>query len=151
VNSSVWRPQAAIRPIAIGVAERETEILVVRVPDDRGGLKGCRPPGGGIEFMETAAMALVREFREELGCDIEITAGPIVIENRYEHQGAPGHEIVFVHRVRLLDPTLYQQDQIVITEEDGQSLPAEWIALERFYKGEIPLFPATLLARLGEF
>lgn len=151
MSDPVWRPKPVIRPIAIGIAQRGDEILVVRVPDDLGDLKGCRPPGGGIEFLESAADALAREFAEELGTAIEITAGPIVIENRYDHHGAPGHEIVFVHRVRLADPALYARDRVVITEDNGQSLTAEWVALSRFRSGEIALFPAGLLERLGEF
>ena len=150
MSDAVWRPKPLIRPIAIGIAERGDQILVVRVPDDHGALKGCRPPGGGIEFMETAADALAREFREEMDTAIEIAAGPLVIENLYTHHGAPGHEIVFVHRVRLGDPTLYERDRITITEESGQVLTAEWIALERFRSGEIALFPTGLVERLAE-
>jgi ADP-ribose pyrophosphatase YjhB (NUDIX family) len=146
----VWRPKAQIRAVAIGIVERDEAILVVHVPDDTGALKGCRPPGGGVEFMETAAVALAREFREELGCAIAVTAGPLVIENLYEHHGAPGHEIVFVHRVRLLDPTLYARDAILVAEDNGKVHRAEWVALDRFRSGEIALFPAGLLERLAE-
>jgi len=148
MSDPVWRPKSLIRAIAIGIAERGDQILVVCVPDDQGALKGCRPPGGGIEFMETAADALAREFREELDTAIEITAGPLVIENRYHHHGAPGHEIVFVHRVLLADPALYQRDRIAIIEDSGQALTAEWIPLSRFRSGEIALFPASLVERL---
>jgi len=150
VSDPVWRPKPFIRPIAIGIAERGDQILVVRVPDDQGNLKGCRPPGGGIEFMETASDALTREFREELDTAIEITAGPLVIESCYRHHGAPGHEIVFVHRVRLADPTLYERDRIAIAEDSGQVLTAEWIALGRFRSGDIALFPVGLMERLAE-
>ena len=150
MSDPVWRPKPLIRPIAIGIAERGDQILVVRVPDDHGALKGCRPPGGGIEFMETAAEALAREFREELGTAIEIIAGPLVLENRYHHHGAPGHEIAFVYRVGLAEAALYRHDRIMITEHNGQSLPAEWVALDRFRSGEIALFPASLIGRLAE-
>ena len=42
------------------------------VRDDQGNIKGYRPPGGGVEFGETAAEAVQREFTEELGFAIEI-------------------------------------------------------------------------------
>ena len=59
--------------------------------------------GGGVEHGETALEAVRREVREELGAtllDAELLG---VLENIFELDGEPGHEVVFVHTGRL-DP-----------------------------------------------
>ena len=60
MNSSVWRPVQHIRPISIALIQRGSEILVMTVRDDQGKLKGYRPPGGGIDYGETAVDAVKR-------------------------------------------------------------------------------------------
>jgi 8-oxo-dGTP diphosphatase len=47
-------------------------------------------PGGGIEQSETAAEALRREVREELGCDILLTGG---IGHALQHFKNDGHSL----------------------------------------------------------
>jgi ADP-ribose pyrophosphatase YjhB (NUDIX family) len=149
MNSSAipsWRPAARIRALAIGIARRGEQILVMRVLDDAGALKGVRPPGGTIEFKETAAAALAREFQEEFGCAIAIEGPAQVLENLYEHHGAPGHEIVFAFPIRLLDAGLHARDRFTIDEGNGMLLEAEWLELARIRSGEIALFPEGLAA-----
>lgn len=141
-----WRPAARIRPLAIGIARRGDQILVMRVLDDAGALKGVRPPGGTIEFQETAAVALAREFQEEFGCAIAVEGAAQVLENLYEHHGAPGHEIVFVYPIRLLDAGFYARDRFTIDEGNGMLVEAEWFDLARLRAGEVALFPDGLAA-----
>ena len=59
---STWRPQQRVRVVVIGLAHRNNRLLVMRVLDDAGVLKGVRPPGGEVEFGERTEDALVREF-----------------------------------------------------------------------------------------
>jgi len=47
-------------------------------------------PGGGIEASETAAEAVRREVREELGCDIRLTGG---IGHALQHFTNGGHSL----------------------------------------------------------
>jgi 8-oxo-dGTP pyrophosphatase MutT (NUDIX family) len=143
-----WRPPARVRPLAIGLARRGDTLLVMLVSDDHGTLKGVRPPGGTIEFMESAATALAREFQEELGTGIAIEGPMRVIENIYEHHGAPGHDIVFVYPIRLLEPALYARDRLTIDEGNGVLVQAEWFPLARIRSGEVLLFPKGLDALL---
>ncbi len=50
-------------------------------------------PGGKVEPGESAAQALVREFREELAVDITVGRLVCVAENFFVHQEAAEHEV----------------------------------------------------------
>ena len=60
-----------IRPIALCLFRREDRILVSTAYDSVKKDYFCRPLGGGIEFGERGAEAIVREIREELGAEIK--------------------------------------------------------------------------------
>jgi ADP-ribose pyrophosphatase YjhB (NUDIX family) len=121
-----WRPPARIRPIAIGVVRRGEDLLLMAVRDDAGNLKGWRPLGGGIEFGERAADAVRRELAEELGLTIADPRLLGVVENLYEHEGANGHEIVFVFEVAFADPAAYARDRFSFRDAEAD-LCAEWV------------------------
>ncbi|MCO4824815.1 MAG: NUDIX domain-containing protein, partial [Amylibacter sp.] len=78
---TVWRPPSGIRVKALGLHWRNDALLVMDVLDDAGNLKGVRPLGGTVEFGETWQVTLVREFKEELDIDVQITGAPMVFEN----------------------------------------------------------------------
>ena len=56
------------------------------------------PPGGGIEFMETARDTIVREFREETGYEVEVGKVLFICEFRK----APLHAIELYFKVRIV-------------------------------------------------
>lgn len=138
------------RPLALALFEHEGRILVFEGRDPRRGLVFYRPLGGGIEFGEHSAEAVVREIREELGLESE-TAGLVgVLENRFVHLGHQGHEIVFVYRTRFLDPDAYLGD-IPFAETEFSS-HAVWVPIAQFISGQRVLFPdglRELLPALG--
>ena len=144
-----WRPRAAIRAVAIGIVRRGDSVLATAVPDDRAQVKGWRPPGGGIEFGERAIDALVREFREEFGGEITPPRLLGVRENIFEHQGAPGHEVVFVFETAFADARWLSQDEIVFHEDDGTACFARWIDLADVRAGRVELYPAGLIDLLS--
>lgn len=137
-----WRPPREIRAKVIGLAMRGDAFLAEDVLDDDGSLKGVRPLGGGIEFGETREQALHREFREETGSGIEILGPWTSIENIFVHQGAPGHELVFVAAIRLLDASLYQRASISFF--DGMACVARWRTLDGLRQAGIALYPDGL-------
>ncbi|WP_420342501.1 NUDIX hydrolase [Paenirhodobacter sp.] len=143
--TTVWRPRGHIRVIALGLHWRAGRLLAAEVRDDAGRLKGVRPLGGGVDFGETAAAALQREFMEELGVEIAIAGAPVVIENIYRHEGAAGHEIAFLYPVSLPEGAFAAQERIQFREDDGTPGCAGWYDPAELDLPEGPaLFPAGL-------
>jgi 8-oxo-dGTP diphosphatase len=68
------RSQPSRRPIAVACAliERDGRLLVAQRPPGKALALKWEFPGGKIERGETAAAALVRELREELGLEVEV-------------------------------------------------------------------------------
>ena len=146
---SIWRPPSVVRPIAIGIVRRGDELLLMVVRSDDGAIKGYRPLGGSIEFGERAADALKREFAEELGLAVTEPVLLTVLENLYSHEGAAGHEIVFVFEASLAATAAYRSERFSY-EDGGVRNDVEWVALARFRAGAAELFPTGLLEHLAD-
>lgn len=60
-------------PVVCALIEREGKVLIAQRPSHK--LLGLKWefPGGKVELGESAEAAIVREIREELGCDITVT------------------------------------------------------------------------------
>jgi ADP-ribose pyrophosphatase YjhB (NUDIX family) len=144
VIATAWRPPATVRPVAVGIVRRGDKLLLMAVRTDDGTIKGWRPLGGTIEFGERAADTLKREFVEEIGVTLGEPKLLCVLESLYSHQGAPGHEIVFVFDARLTDAGAYHRDGFTF-EDGGVRNDVRWVALTRFQTGQEHLFPAGLL------
>ena len=138
-----------VRPISIGIVRRGNALLLMVVRADDGSIKGWRPLGGTIEFGERAADTLKREFAEELGLAIAEPQLLTVLENLYTHQGAAGHEIVFVFETHLADDDAYRQNGFAF-EDGGMHNEVQWVELARFRAGEARLFPKGLLEQIHD-
>jgi 8-oxo-dGTP pyrophosphatase MutT (NUDIX family) len=143
-----WRPQPYVQVKALGLAWRGGRLLVGEVYGDDGRVKGVRPLGGAVEFGETWRAALVREFREELGAEVEVVGEPLVVENIYLHHGVRGHEVVFLAEVRVLTAIGDGAAPIDYREHDGTRGRAVWWALDALAAGGIALYPDGLMALL---
>jgi 8-oxo-dGTP pyrophosphatase MutT (NUDIX family) len=139
-----------IRPIAICICRHGDRILVAEGHDSRKGQTFYRPLGGTIEFGETGAETVRREFREEIEADLVEVRYVGMLENIFTYEGRRGHEIVLIYDGRLSDGSLYLQDCIV-GDELGQQFNAVWRRLGEFGPDCPPVYPDGLLALLGEF
>lgn len=144
-----WRPPSHIRIKALGLNWRDGRLLAAEVYDDAGRVKGVRPLGGSVEFGETSAEAVRREFREELGIDVALVGAPLYVENIYQHEGALGHEVLILFEVLFPDGAFEGQDCVRFHEDNGTAGMARWFALDQLdVEGGPDLYPAGLKNRL---
>ncbi|WP_312170070.1 NUDIX domain-containing protein [Microbacterium sp.] len=129
----------AIRNIAVGLPVKDGHLLALEGHDRTRSLDFLRAIGGGIEFGETAAEALRREFMEELGVTLE-NAEPLgVFENIFMYEGEPGHEIAHVFAVssQALDAVPLDAELQILDEGS----PVRWVPIADIASGNRVLFP----------
>jgi ADP-ribose pyrophosphatase YjhB (NUDIX family) len=143
-----WRPQQAVRAIAVALVYRGSDVLVMAVKDDSGALKGWRPLGGAIEFGESAQQAVTREFLEEIGKAVRCVKQLCVLENLYDHEGARGHEIVFAFEAEFLDSAAYSTSSYAFVDA-GVENEVAWRPAREFTRGTQRLFPEKLVEYLA--
>jgi 8-oxo-dGTP pyrophosphatase MutT (NUDIX family) len=133
-----------IRPIALAVIRRGDELLVFQGHDSIKDEEFFRPLGGGIEFGETAEQALRREIREELDVGLGLVSFLGVLENIFEYEGSPGHEIAFVFDATVDDDSFYRRDNPGVVLDDGTRV--SWQPLTTFMTHQARLYPTGLRA-----
>ena len=106
-----------------------------------------RPLGGGIEFGEYSQQAIRREFREELGAELDGLRYMATVENIFTCDGQAGHEIVLLFEATLADPSLYEREAFTVHEE-SERFVARWMPLRRFVGEGLLLYPDGLLELL---
>ena len=131
-----------IRPLVLGVVRRGDDLLVLEGHDAVKGQTFYRPLGGGIEFGELSEQALHREFREELAVELTGVAPCGVLENVFEFEGRPGHEIVVLYAAEIADPSFYDRDPGLILD---QGTPVRWLPLSDVVAGRAVLYPTGLV------
>lgn len=132
--------------LAIFVRPRDKAVLAVCMRDrDR---VFYRPPGGGIEFGESSAEAACREAWEELGQPARVERLLGVVENRFEHQGKRGHEIMFNWLLRFEDESLYEREEFAVQEDNGEHYVAHWVHDAELAARGTALYPRDLVKQL---
>ena len=139
-----------IRPLALCLFRHEGRILVNHAYDTVKQDHYCRPLGGGIEFGERGAQAVVREIREELGAEIEDVRRLGMLENLFTCEGEAGHEIVLLFDAVFADRSLYDRAVLHGREQDAavEAFTAEWKSLDELAAGPARLVPEGLMAFL---
>ncbi|WOE81998.1 NUDIX hydrolase [Pseudomonas protegens] len=115
-----------IRALALCVFHHQGKILVNQFQDADKQQMLFRPLGGGIDFGEHSAQAIVREVQEELGQSINNLRLIGTLESLFVYDGKQCHEIVQVYDARFDDGTVYQCSQLDAQESDGSPFVARW-------------------------
>lgn len=130
----------SIRNLAVGLPVRDGYVLVSGATDTVKREAFYRAIGGGIEFGETAEVALKREFEEELGVALESVQLLGVLENIFEYEGLAGHEIVHVFAVRSKEIDAIPIDAKLHVLDEGS--PVGWELISNIDR---PLYPTGAL------
>lgn len=108
-----------------------------------------RPLGGSVDFGEPHHIAIQREIMEELGFAIKNLVLLGVIENFFNFDNKPGHEIIFVYDAEFIDSRVYIQDNFQCQESDGSLFKAQWLELSTIDENTPPIYPDGLLKLLN--
>lgn len=134
-----------IRPLVICIFQKDDSILVAEGYDSVKGDYYYRPIGGGIEYGEKSAEALIREVQEEIETDIFNLKYLGTLENIFTFNGEVGHEIVQVYDASFVDISFYTEDLFEGKEDDGKIFKIMRLPISKFQNGELRLVPDGLL------
>ena len=144
-------PQQRLRVIAIGALVYRDHLLCARGHDSVKNETFYRPLGGEVEFGERAKDAVVREFREEIGRDVEVVESLGAVENIFTLRGEGGHEVVFEFIVRFV-PGQEPPDLEPLTAIEGDAtFEAVWLPLAEVLAGTHRIYPDGVTGRLAEW
>lgn len=130
------------RAIALGIVEHEGKILVGEGYDKSKDEHFYRPIGGGIEFLEKAEDTLQREFKEEIGKEINSIQFLGVAENIFKYNEKDGHEIILLYSGKIADKD-YQEVYHVV---DGNiPFDAVWVDKIDFLNNTKILYPNKVI------
>ncbi|PEP23913.1 NUDIX hydrolase [Bacillus wiedmannii] len=130
------------RAKAFGLATHQGRLLVQEY--HTGDETYYRPLGGSIELGEKSAHTVIREFKEELNTEVEITNYLGCLENIFQLDEGIGHEIIQLYSLRLLDTSLYEMEKMNIQDEQTVSY-AKWIPVTVFIQKKKVLYPDGIL------
>lgn len=105
-------------------------------------------PGGRVEMREEARESLARELSEELGTTVEIGRLVWVLENFFEFDGTPFHEIGLYFDVSLADGSTEMQADEFERDDNGTRLIFRWVPVAKL--GDLRLLPAFLVQGLRD-
>lgn len=106
-----------------GILHREGKILFHKFI----GGKSWLLPGGRAEFLEDSKETLVREFQEELNCEVEVKSLKYVVENFFEYNELDYHELELIHLVELKSGEISSEEFEV--EEFGVKYTFKWLSV----------------------
>jgi len=98
-------------------------------------------PGGRVEIAEDSQTSLKREFREELGIDVQVDRMVLVIENFFEHGGEDYHEIGFYYAITS-NRNSYSYNESSFHGIEGERLLFRWTPIKGL--DEVALYPECL-------
>ena len=94
-------------------------------------------PGGRIEIGENSEKTILREFEEELGKPIEIIDYVSTIENFFEMNNKPYHELYFLYKIDFANEEDKKIEYTMKNNEGKDYLVYEWIDIKEIDKYNI--------------
>lgn len=92
-------------------------------------------PGGRIKEGENSIEALRREFKEEMGQEIEYVKPYSLIENFFTMNNKKYHEVLITHEVRFKNKDVYNLDKIETIEKGKKDkLEFIWVDIDQLKK-----------------
>ena len=100
-----------------GICIKENKIFLSKLGTD----KYWTFVGGKVEFDEATDNAILREYKEEVGVDLQIDKLLAVIENFFELQGDLWHQYIFFYQLRDDNNALefFEGERKIADEEKG--------------------------------
>ena len=108
-------------------------------------------PGGHVEFGETNAETLVREFKEEIGADISVGDLKWVAEAFFPWGESHCHQICLYYAIEIIDDSIPKDGMFMAKEHlEGRNFDLEfhWVPIER--TGEIEMYPEDAKTLLND-
>ncbi|MCL2519208.1 MAG: NUDIX hydrolase [Oscillospiraceae bacterium] len=125
-----------------GILVRDNKILLQKPTNDT----GFAVPGGHVEFGETNAETLVREFKEEIGADITVSDLKWVAEIFFPWGNKPCHQICLYYDVTLKHESQIPLEGVFVGDEkiEGREFKIEfyWISVENLC--QIEVYPTNI-------
>ena len=140
-------PQIRVKAFAVLLDATGTRHVVWRGHDGGRGQDFHRLLGGHVELGERTEVAVVREIAEELGATLLEPRLLGVLENIYEFEGEPGHEVVFVYAGHLAEGDVVPPEGATY-HDNGDPIHVEWRSLADPPPG-VPLYPDGLTELLA--
>lgn len=130
-----------IRPIALGVIIKDGKLLVENCYNEVKDEKFYRCLGGGIEFLEKSEDTLKREFKEEIGAEVEVGNFLGLCENIFNYQGKDAHELVLFYDAKLKSDDI--KDEYHKLDDDHNKIT--WENIEDFKDNKKIVYPKEVL------
>jgi 8-oxo-dGTP pyrophosphatase MutT (NUDIX family) len=134
------RAQVTVRVAGLWI--RHGSILVGRNP--RIGREWALP-GGSLEVGETLREGCRREFREELGFEVDCDALAIAMEQRYRYEGELIHELGYYF---WITPKREFSEPLPVIRSSEAEMQFEWFPVDRLE--ELEFVPPTLVEHVPQ-
>lgn len=128
----------------VGVLVQQGRLLVQR---ERDGAEYALP-GGHIKVGETTADGLLREFREEMGADVQIQRLLWTEECFWQWKGKAAHNLAFYYLIRPWGRFPLPMDGEFRSQKDNSNVLLGWMPLDRL--GEVVLYPEFAKAHIHD-
>lgn len=136
-----------IRLLALAIVKQGDRLFISQGFDPIKQETFYRVMGGGVDFGETSLEALKREFMEEIQAEITNIKYIACLENIFEFNGNPGHEIIQLYECDFVEPKFYEREEIIFNEGKREK-KALWVDLDKFRSGELKIVPENFLEYL---